>query len=53
MLDNVGNGEYPITPQMFSVNNLWPGIPSSWPANEDKVVEIHFGANLPDPDNQN
>jgi len=47
-IDNVGNGEYPITPQLFGVTCLWPGIPTDWPPNVDKVVEIHFGANLLD-----
>jgi hypothetical protein len=51
-IDNVGNGEYPITPQMFDVQCLWPGIPSQWvpPDTPDaaRVVEIHFGANLLD-----
>lgn len=55
MLDNVGNGEYPITPQMFGVTCLWPGIPpeSAWPPTEQKVMEIHFGANLLDPVTEN
>jgi hypothetical protein len=55
--DNVGNGEYPITPQLFGVQCLWPGIPSKWvpPDTPDanKIVEIHFGANLLDPQTNN
>jgi hypothetical protein len=55
--DDVGNGVYPITPELFGVDCLWPGIPSVWePPNTpdaDKVVEIHFGANLLDPDTGN
>ncbi len=55
--DNVGNGTYPITPGLFGVQCLWPGIPSVWvppntPDNE-KIVEIHFGANLLDPGSGN
>jgi hypothetical protein len=50
--DNVGNGEYPLTPALFGVQCLWPGIPAVWvPPNtpdDQKVVEIHFGANLLD-----
>jgi len=26
ILDNVGNGKYRITPQMFGEGNLWPGL---------------------------
>ncbi len=55
MLENVGNGIYPITPEMFSVKCLWPGIPKEWPEDftGDKVVEIHFGANLLDAETEN
>jgi hypothetical protein len=56
-IDNVGNGAYPITPQMFGVQCLWPGIPSQWVPTDtpdaDKIVEIHFGANLLDPQTGN
>jgi hypothetical protein len=50
-LDNVGNGTYPITPQMFGVDSFWPQTPpkSEWPANEPMLMKLHFDANLLDP----
>ena len=43
-LDNVGNGVYPITPEMFGVECLWPGEPHKWPSDYtgEKVVTIYF-----------
>ena len=55
--DDVGNGAYPITPELFGVECLWPGIPSVWvppdTPDAEKIVEIHFGANLLDTETGN